>query len=132
EEMDGAGLAAEPAAELLEYAVGPVEDVAVVLDRVAIPGRVLAVLGEGRRHRNPEWVLVDLDVDSELAQRFVETGVEGGDRDAVGEAERPSAAVVRANEQRVVDEGEIDVEGRAFVLQPRGREAAHVDIERDV
>src|SRR5205085_3245352 len=46
EEMDRAGLAAEPAAELLEHAVGPVEDAAVALDGVAVPGGVLAVLGE--------------------------------------------------------------------------------------
>src|SRR5439155_21912816 len=67
EEMDGAGLAAEPAAELLKHTVSPVEDAAVALDRVAIPGCVLAVLRERRRHRNPEGMLLDLDVDSELA-----------------------------------------------------------------
>ena len=132
EEVDRAGLALEPAAELLEDAVGPVEHVAEALDRAAIPGCVLAVLRERRLDREPERLLPDRDVDPELAQRLVETRVEIGHRNSLGELERPDATVMGANEQRVVDEVEVDLKGRVVVVQPPGREAAHVDVERDV
>src|SRR3954451_2287662 len=97
EEMDGAGLATEPAAELLEHAVRPVENAAVALDRVAIPGGVLAVLRERRRHQHAERLLLDLDVDSQLVHRLVQLGVEAGDRETVGEGERAAAALMGAN-----------------------------------
>ena len=85
---------------------------------LAIPGRVLAVLRERRRHRHSERLLPDLDVDSELAQRRVEPGVEVGDRHTVGELERPAATVAGAHDQRVVDEVEVDLERRPVVMQP--------------
>src|SRR4029453_5379511 len=109
EEEDRAGLAVEPAAELLEDAVGPVEHETEALDRAAIPGCVLAVLRERRSDGEPERLLPDRDVDSELAQRLMEARVEVGHRNTVGELERPDATVMGANEQRVVDEVEVDL-----------------------
>jgi len=93
---------------------------------------MLAVLGERRRHRHSERLLFDLDIDTEFAQYRMQLGVEVGDRDAVGKVERASATVVRANDQRVGDEVEVDLEGRVVVMQPPGRKAADVDIERSV
>ena len=77
-------------------------------------------------------MLLDLDVDSELAQRLVEPVVEVGDRDAVGELEGADATVVRAHDERVVDEVEVDLERRGVVVQPPRREPADVDVERGV
>ncbi len=93
---------------------------------------MLAILGERRRHRHAERLLLDPNVDSELAQHLVKAGVEVGDRDTVGEVERPAAAVVGAYEQCMVEEVEVDLKGGVFVMQPPGREAAHVDVERRV
>src|SRR5438045_5920900 len=115
--MDGAGLPVEPAAELFEDAVRPVEDAAVTRYGVAVPGGVLAVLGERRLHRHAERLLVDRDIDSELAQRRMQARVEVGDRETVDEVERPHTAVMGANEQRVVDEVEVDLKGRGLVMQ---------------
>jgi hypothetical protein len=46
---------------------------------------VLVILRERGRHRHPERVLLDLDVDTELAQHLMESGVKIGDRDTVGQ-----------------------------------------------
>ncbi len=132
EEVDGAGLAAEPAAELLEDTVRPVENAAVALDRVAIPGRVLAIVRERSRDWQSERLLLDLDVDAELVEDLMKARIEVGDGDAVGQVERAGAAVVGANEQRVVDEVEVDLECRVLVVEPPRRQAAHVDVERCV
>ena len=49
-------------------------------------------------------MLVDLDVDAELVEGLMKARIEVGDGDAAGQVERSGAAVVGANEQRVVDE----------------------------
>ncbi len=59
EQVHGARLAVEPAAELLEHRVRPVEDPAEARDRVAIPGRVVAIVRERRRHRHAERLLIE-------------------------------------------------------------------------
>src|SRR5207249_10693284 len=59
EEVDRARLAAEPAGELLEDRVRPVEDVPEALDGIAVVGRVLPVGGERRRHGHAERALAD-------------------------------------------------------------------------
>jgi hypothetical protein len=68
---------------------------------------VLAVIGKRRLHRHAEGMLLDLDVDPELSQGLVQAPIEVGDRDTVGELEGSAAAVVRPDEQRVVDEVEV-------------------------
>ena len=100
EEVHRAGLAVEPAAELLEHGVRPVEDAAEALDRLSIPGRVLDVLGKRRRHRDTERLLLDLDVDAELGEHRVEAGVEVRDGHPVAELERPGCVRRRSARRR--------------------------------
>ena len=69
EEMHRARLAVEPAAELLEDAVRPVEDPAEASYRVVIPGGVLSVLREGCRHRDAERPFENFDIDPEVRSR---------------------------------------------------------------
>jgi hypothetical protein len=90
---------------------------------------VLAVLGERRCHWHSERSLLDFDVDAELPQRLMQAAIEIGDRDAICELKRAASAVVGAHDQRVVDEVEVDLKCRVVVMQPPGREAAHVDVE---
>jgi hypothetical protein len=93
---------------------------------------VLHVLGKRRRHRDAEGLLLDLDVDVQLPEQRVETGVEVGHGQAVAELERPRATVGRADDHGVADEVERDLERRVVVVQPPRGEAAHVDVQRDV
>jgi hypothetical protein len=65
-------------------------------------------------------MLLDLDVDAELAERLMKAGVKVRDPDTVRTFERAAAAVVRPDEQRVVDEVEVDLEGCAVVTQTPG------------
>ena len=129
EEVYGAGLAVEPAAELLEDRVRPVQDAAEALDRLSIPRRVLDVLGKRRRHRDPERLLLDLDVDAELGEHRVEAGVEVRDGHPVAELERPVAPVAGLHEQGVIEEVESDLEGRPAMTEAPCREPADVDVE---
>ena len=62
----------------------------------------------------------------------MELGVEVCDREAVDEVERPGATVAGANAQCVVDEVEVDLKCLLVVVQPPGREAAQVDVQRGV
>ena len=101
----------------LEDGVRPVEDAAEALDRLSIPGRVLDVLGKRRRHRDPERLLLDLDVDAELGEHRVEAGVEVRDGHPVAELERPVASVGGLHEQGVIEEVERDLEGRPAMMQ---------------
>ncbi len=132
EEVHGARLAGEPAAELLEHRVGPVEDPPEARDRVAIPGRVLEILGKRRRHGDAERLLGDLDVDVELAEQRVEAGVELRDGQSATQLERPGATVSRPDDHRVIDEVDRDLERGVVVMQPPRREPSHVDVQRDV
>jgi hypothetical protein len=129
EEVYRAGLAVEPAAELLEDGVRPVEDSAEAPDRLSIPGRVPDVLRKRRRHRDPERLLRDLDVDAELGEHRVETGVEVRDGHPVAELEHPVASVGGPHEQGVIEEVESDLEGRPAKMETPCREPADVDVE---
>jgi hypothetical protein len=130
--MHGAGLAVEPAAELLEHRVRPVEHPAEPFDRVAIPRRVLDVLGERRLHRQAERQLDDVDVDAELREQPVEAGVKVGDRHSAGEVEAPLATIGGADDEGVVNEVEGDVERRLPMVQAPRRQPTDIDVERDV
>ena len=116
EEVHGARLAVEPAAELLENGVRPVQDAAEALDGLPIPRGVLEVLWEGRRRGDAERLLLDLDVDSERGERCVHTRVELCDGLATHELERLGSTVGCADEQRMVDEVEVDLERRATMM----------------
>src|SRR6185436_4144093 len=82
EQVHGARLAVEPAAELLEDGVRPVEDSSEATNRVVVPGRMLGVLTKRGLHRDPERLLLDRDVNAEVAERVVQGSVEAGDRQA--------------------------------------------------
>jgi hypothetical protein len=62
----------------------------------------------------------------------VHAGVEVRDRHSAAELEGRRAAVAGLDDKRVIDEVERDLEGRIAVMQPSRREAADVDVERDV
>ena len=130
EEVDRARLAVEPAAELLEDAVRPVENAVVSPHRFEVPRSVLHVLREGRVDRKSERLLPDLDVDAEPPEGGMQEGVEVGDARAELEAAR--ATVGGADDERVVDEVERDVIGRLLLMETARGQAAHVDVERDV
>ncbi len=132
EEVHRARLAVEPAAELFEHGVRPVEDAAEALDRLSIPRRVLHVLGKRRRHRDTERLLLDLDVDAELGKQGVEAGVEVGDGHPVAELERLVAPVTGLHTQGVIEEVEPDLEGRPAMMEAPRREPANVDVQGDV
>ena len=132
EEMHGAGLAVEPAAELLEHRVRPVEHPAESFDRVAIPRRVLDILGKRGLHRHAERQLDDVDVDAELREQPVEARVELGDRHSTGEIERPPATIGGTDNEGVVNEVEGDVERRSSMVQAPRRQPTDIDVERDV
>jgi hypothetical protein len=84
------------------------------------------------RHRDAKRLLLDLDVDAELAEHFVDTGVEVRDRQPVSELEGPRAAVRGPDDQGVIEEVQGDLEGGVALMQPSGREPTNVDVERDV
>lgn len=130
--MHGARLAVEPATELLENGVRPVQDPAEARNRVAVPGGVVHILRERRCHRDAERLLGDLNIDAELAEQGVEAGIEVRDRQPVAELERLGATVGRLDDDGVIDEVDRDLERRAAVMQlPRG-EPSDIDIQRDV
>ena len=85
--MHGARLAVEPAAELLEHGLGPVEDPPEALDRVVIPGGVFCVLRERSLHRDAERLLEDLDVDCDFAEQAMHLCIEGRDGNSAVERE---------------------------------------------
>src|SRR5438067_5277971 len=133
EEVHGARLAAEPAGELLEDRVRPVEDVPEALDGVPVVGRVLPVGGKRRRHRHPERRLADRDVDAEPRQERVQARVELGHREPVHEPERLDRAAARLDDETVLDEVESDLEARAvLVVHAPRRQPPHVHVQRNV
>src|SRR5690348_13370078 len=98
-------------------------------DRVAVPGGVLVVLVERRRHRHPERLLVDYDVDAQLCERRVKARVEIGDGETICERERADAPVQSAYDQLMVDKVEIDLERRVAAAYRSRRQPTHVDIQ---
>ena len=133
EEVHRARLAAVPAGELLEHRVRPVEDPPEALDRVSIVGGVLVVCRKWRGRLQPERQLADRDVDAEPKQDLVQLRVESRDGEPVDEGKRLHRAAVRADDEAVVDEVEVDLEGRAARrVQSASRQSADVDVERHV
>lgn len=102
------------------------------LDRIAIPRRVLDVLGEVRGHRHAEGPLVDRDVDAELGEDGVQTRVELGHGETFGEREPALVAAVCPHDELVRDQVEGDVERRLAAVERAGGQAADVDIERSM
>src|SRR5213078_390548 len=76
EEVHRARLPAVPARELLQDAIGPVENAPEALDSVRVVGGMLAVVRERRRRGQAEGRLADRDVDAQASQHGVEPGVE--------------------------------------------------------
>jgi hypothetical protein len=132
EEVDRARLAAVPAGELLEDLVRPVEDVPEAFDRVSLVGRVLAILGERRRHRQAEGRLADRDVDSEPVQLRVQLPVELGHGEPVVKLERVDVATVRRDRQPMIDEVEHDLEADPVRVHAARRQPPYVQVEGDV
>jgi len=127
-----ARLAVEPAAELLENGVGPVEDVAEAADRVVIPGGVLGVLRERCRHRDAEGLFENLDIDSQVTKQAMNLCVEDGNRNAADQRERLPPAVSTSDDERVIAEVDRELESRALVVQSPRRQPVEVDVERGV
>ena len=119
EQVDRARLAIEPAAELLQHPVGPVQHLREALDVLAIPGGVLVIGRERRRHRHAERHLPDLDVDAEPEEDGVQAPVELRDVEPIVQREALDATVGGADHDGVVDEVEGDVERRAAVCSRR-------------
>jgi hypothetical protein len=93
---------------------------------------VLDVLGKRRRHRHAERLLLDLDVEAELGEHGVETGVEVRDGYPVAELEQPVAHVRGLDDQCVINEVAPDLEGRVAMVQAPCCEPADVDVEGGV
>ena len=92
EELDGARLADEPAAELLEARESTSRGRGGSARPRRDPTTACSVSSrERRRHRHAERLFSDRDVDTEVGERGVETHVEVGDRETVVELERTRA-----------------------------------------
>ncbi len=129
EEVYGAGLAVEPAAELLEDGVRPVEDASEAVDGLVIPRRMLHVLAKRCLHGDAERLLLNRDVDAEVVKRVVQAGVEVRDRQAACEREGSDPTVASLHDESVVDEVERDLELGFPVMEATRRQAADVDVE---
>ena len=91
--MGRALFADEPAAELLKYGMRPHERAMKALDGITVPVRVRGVLAEWRRHRHPEGLLPDRDVNTEPLECSVKLPVEVCDRQTLSKQERAGLVV---------------------------------------
>jgi hypothetical protein len=132
EEVHWARLAVEPAAELLEDGVRPVEDAPEACDGFVVPRGVFGVFAERRRHRDTERLLKNRDVDAQVAEGLVQVGVEPRNRHAAREREGLDPPVPTLHDESVVDEVERDLELGFPVVEATRGQAANVDVERRV
>ena len=92
-----------------------------------------AILRERCRRWHGVGLLEDWNVDLQPSERRVQLLVEVGDGEPVGKLERLHIASVGRDNKAVIDEVEVDLESDAvFCVHAPGRQATHVDIERDV
>lgn len=123
EDVHRAGLAAEPARELLEHVGRPLEGVEVAPGGIGVVAGVLDVGGERRGHRHAEGLGVDRHVDPEPVQHVGELPMEGGHGEAVGQLEAPFV-VGGPGAEAVVDQVELDLEASRPGRHPAGGEPA--------
>ena len=128
-QVHGARLAGEPAGELVEDAVGPIEGAPDAADGIAVVGRVVAVVWKRGGGRQTERFFVDGGVDVESGELLMQGAVEVGDRESVVELERAFLTVRAADAEAVVDEIEVDLEGAATRVESPCRESADIDVD---
>ena len=131
EEVHGARLAEERSLEVLERAVGREQHTMKAPDVIRIIGRMHVVFRERNRIGNFVRTAVDSDVQTQIAESLEQTGVKRRDRFSSQRqcARRP---VIRADDERMLHEIEVDLKRAGPVRDRRSGEAAGGDVQSRV
>ena len=133
EEVDGAGLAAVPAGELLEDPLRPLECAPEFAHHFGVVARVRTVGWEGRRDGDAVRDVENRDVNAQLPQDRMNAAVELRDRKSVVERQLLDRTFVLSDAEVVVEKVEVDGEPEAVLrLQQPRCQTASVHVERDV
>ena len=114
-ELDGAGLAAEPPAERVEYAVAPIKNAPETRDRVPVVRGMFLVFREPRGHRDSVRALDDRDVHSETLEHGVKLPIECGNREAITKIQSLFCTGIGGDAHEMIDEVETDLESRRLI-----------------
>ena len=131
EKMHRAALPDEPRSELLEHSVRLNQDSPESVGVLGVVRLVLRVFSKRNRVGNLVRLGVDFDFDPERSQHCHKLGIELGNR-ARRKNKRPDTAFAGPDDQRVVDEVEVDLEGPIAIRNRRGRKPARRNVQRGV
>jgi hypothetical protein len=131
EKVNRAALAGEAAAKPLKYLIGPGQDSPAPVGVIRLVGPVLVILGEregvfhlGRDRPNP-------DLEAELTQQCGILSIKIGDRPRC-QGESPGSAFGGSDQQVVIDEVQLDLEGPIAIWHRRGGKPTRREIQCNV